>query len=216
MLAIIQARLDSKRFPRKTLKKIYGIPMIKRVYDRVKKADQIDKVIISIPKNKNNYDLKKFCQKNLIICHEGSHLNVVSRLYKAAKKFKAKAFVRISGDSPLIDPNIIDESVRVYKKKKIDLVTNTHLRSCPSGQSVEVIKMDALKKVTKKDLTNYEKEHVTTYFYNNLNKFKIYHIKFKSLKFKNLKFSIDTKKDLKILLRKFSKKQFNKLYLIIK
>ena len=34
--------------------------------------------------------------------------------------------------------------------------------------------------------------------------------------FNDLKFSIDTKKDLKILLRKFSKKQFNKLYLIIK
>lgn len=213
MLAIIQARLDSKRFPKKTLTKIYGTPMIKRVYDRVKKATQIDKVIISIPKNKKNYDLKKFCQKNQITHFEGSHLNVLLRLYEAAKKFKSKAFVRISGDSPLIDPNIIDESVRIFKKKKIDLLTNTYKRSCPSGQSVEVIKMNALKNVIKKDLTNYEKEHVTTYFYNNLNKFKIYHIKFQNLKFKNVKFSVDTKKDLKILLRKFSKKQFNNLYL---
>ena len=53
-------------------------------------------------------------------------------MYETAKKSKSKAFVRICGDSPLIDPYLIDYAVKIFNKKKIDLVTNTFKKSCPS------------------------------------------------------------------------------------
>tara|TARA_B100000795_G_C22640010_1_gene376098 strand:- start:148 stop:798 length:651 start_codon:yes stop_codon:yes gene_type:complete len=216
LLAIIQARLDSNRFPGKSLKSIYGKAMIQRVYNRTKSAKEIKDVVVSIPKNKNNKRLENFCLKNNLKFYKGSLNNVSERMYETAKKFKYKAFVRISGDSPLIDPILIDHAIKIFNKKKIDLVTNILKRSCPSGQSVEVIKTNSLKKILNKKLTQEEKEHVTKFFYNNIKDFKIYNFKVKNIKFKNLKFSVDTKVDLKNLLNKFNKKQFNNFSLIKK
>ena len=216
MLAIIQARLDSKRFPGKSLKKIYGKSMVERVYNRVKKAKEIKKVIIAIPKNKNNITLENFCLNNNFSYYKGSLKNVCERMYETAKKSKSKAFVRICGDSPLIDPYLIDYAVKIFNKKKIDLVTNTFKRSCPSGQSIEVVKTTTLKKILDKRLTPEEKEHVTKFFYNNIKNYKVYNFKIKNIRFKKLKFSVDTKKDLKILLNKFNKKKFDNFNLIKK
>jgi spore coat polysaccharide biosynthesis protein SpsF len=216
LLAIIQARLDSKRFPGKSLKKIYGKSMLERVYNRVKKAKEIKKVIIAIPKNKNNIKLENFCLNNNFSYYKGSLKNVCERMYETAKKSKSKAFVRICGDSPLIDPYLIDYAVKIFNKKKIDLVTNTFKRSCPSGQSIEVVKTTTLKKILDKRLTPEEKEHVTKFFYNNIKNYKVYNFKIKNIRFKKLKFSVDTKKDLKILLNKFNKKKFDNFNLIKK
>ena len=216
MLAIIQARLDSKRFPGKSLKKIYGKSMVERVYNRVKKAKEIKKVIIAIPKNKNNIKLENFCLNNNFSYYKGSLKNVCERMYETAKKSKSKAFVRICGDSPLIDPYLIDYAVKIFNKRKIDLVTNTFKRSCPSGQSIEVVKTTTLKKILDKRLTPEEKEHVTKFFYNNIKNYKVYNFKIKNIRFKKLKFSVDTKKDLKNLLNKFSKKKFDNFNLIKK
>ena len=214
MLAIIQARLDSKRFPRKSLFKIYGVPMIKRVYDRVNSAKKINKVVVSIPNDKKNIRLKEYLKKNSIRFYQGSNENVALRMYKAAKKFKSNYFVRISGDSPMIDPLIIDNAINIHKKKKFDLITNTYKRSCPSGQSIEIIKVSALKKIFKYRLTAEEEEHVTKYFYNNKKKFKVFNFNMKNIKFRNFKFSVDVKKDLNKILKRFGKNDFKNFSLI--
>ena len=208
LLAIIQARLDSKRFPGKSLFKIYGVPLIERVYDRVNSSKEIKQTVISIPKDDKNKKLKLFLKKKNLKFYEGNNENVTLRMYKAAKKFKSNYFVRISGDSPMIDPLIIDHAVKIHKKKKIDVITNTYKRSCPSGQSVELIRVNTLKKILKYKLTLEEKEHVTKYFYNNKKKFKIFNFYVKNIKLKNFKFSVDFKKDLKKLLKKFGKNEF--------
>ena len=129
------------------------------------------------------------------------------RLYKTAIKHKAKFFVRISGDSPLIDPKLIDKAIKISKKNKnYDIVTNVFPRTFSKGQSVEVIKTSILKKYSR-NFSKLDKEHVTKYFYKNFNKFLIKNFTF-SDKNKTMKLSIDTKKDLKNILKKFNKKKF--------
>lgn len=207
MLCIIQARSNSKRFKNKVLHLIYGLPIIQHVVNRVARSKKITKLIVSSSLKKNDDNLIDYLKKNKIKFFRGDLENVAMRLYKTALKQKAKFFVRISGDSPLIDPKLIDRAIRISKKKKkYDIVTNIFPRTFSKGQSVEVIKTSILKKYSK-NFSDLHKEHVTKYFYENSNKFLIKNFTF-SGKNKTMKLSIDTKKDLKNILQKFNKKKF--------
>ena len=121
----------------------------------------------------------------------------------------AKSFIRISGDSPYIDPKLIDEVIsKSYKKlNKFDLVTNAFPRTFPKGQSIEIINTNKLKSILKK-INKSEKENVTEHFYKNSKKFNIMNIKSKS-DFSHIKITVDYKKDLNLI--KKIDKRFNNI-----
>mgnify|MGYP001223501309 FL=1 len=207
MLCIIQARSNSKRFKNKVLHLIYGIPIIQHVVSRVKRSKKTTKLIVSSSFKKSDDNLISYLKKNRIKFFRGDLENVAMRLYETAKINKAKSFVRISGDSPLIDPKLLDKAIKIsQKEKKYDIITNVFPRTFPKGQSVEVIKTSIIKKYSK-NFSKLDKEHVTKYFYDNSNKFLIKNFTFNG-KNKIMKLSVDTKKDLKDILKKFNKKKF--------
>ena len=207
MLCIIQARSNSKRFKNKVLHLIYGIPIIQHVVSRIKRSKKTTKLIVSSSFKKSDDDLISYLKKNRIKFFRGDLENVAMRLYETAKINKAKFFVRISGDSPLIDPKLLDKAIKIsQKEKKYDIVTNVFPRTFPKGQSVEVIKTSIIKKYSK-NFSKLDKEHVTKYFYDNSNEFLIKNFTFNG-KNKIMKLSVDTKKDLKEILKKFNKKKF--------
>jgi len=198
LLIIIQARLSSKRLKNKVMKLIYGKPLIWYVLQSVKKSKKIKKIIVSTSKNKSDDKLAIYLKKNNVDFFRGSLKNVAKRLVETAKTYKANQFMRISGDSPFIDHDIINKSIRLNTShnRKYDLITNVFPRSFPSGMSVEIIKTKTLDK-TIKNFSNFDKEHVTTYFYKNYKKFKIKN--FKSIKNSTIKYSIDKPRDIKNL-----------------
>ena len=207
MLCIIQARSNSKRFKNKVLHPIHGVPLIQHVINRVKRSRRIKKLIVSSSFKKSDDNLISYLKKKRIKFFRGNLENVAMRLYKTAKTNKAKSFVRISGDSPLIDPKLIDKVIEIsLREKDFDIITNVFPRTFPKGQSVEVIKTSLIKKYSK-NFSKLDKEHVTKYFYDNSNRFQIKNFKFNG-KNKIMKLSIDTKKDLKDILKKFDKKKF--------
>ncbi len=207
MLCIVQARSNSKRFKNKVLYPIYGTPLIQHVVNRIKKSKKITKLIVSSSLKKSDDNLVSYLKKNKIDFFRGNLENVAMRLYETARKNQAKFFVRISGDSPLIDPKLIDKAITISKKeKKYDIITNLFPRTFPKGQSVEVIKTSIIKK-NSKNFSKLDKEHVTKYFYDNSNNFLIKNFTFNG-KNKIIKLSIDTKKDLKVILKKLNSKKF--------
>ena len=142
MLAVIQARCNSKRFKNKILFLINNLPLIIHVYLRVKKSTFIKKVVIATSKNKTDDKLIEILKKFKIKYFRGDLKNVAKRLYKVAELNKVKYFMRINGDSPLIDYKTIDRAFRIFKNrnKDYDLITNVFPRTFPKGQSVEIIK----------------------------------------------------------------------------
>ena len=206
MLCIIQARSSSKRFKNKVLHLIYGIPLIQHVINRVKKSNKVSKLVVSSSLEKSDDNLIFYLKKNKIKFFRGDLKNVAFRLYETAKANKAKFFERISGYSPLIDPKLINKAIIISQKKKYDIVTNVFPRTFPKGQSVEIIKTSILKRYSK-NFTKADREHVTKYFYNNSNKFKVKNFTFKE-KSKIVNLSVDTRKDLNQILKNFSKKKF--------
>ena len=121
LIVIIQARSNSKRFNNKVLYEIYNRPIIWHVVSKIKKSKNVKKIIIATSKNKSDDKLVKYLEKIKINYYRGSLTNVAKRLCDAAEKNKAKFFMRISADSPLIDPVIIDKAIKIFnnKKKKI-------------------------------------------------------------------------------------------------
>ena len=194
MIAIIQCRLSSKRLKNKALIKINKSPIIWHVYNSLKKSKKLKKIVVATSKNKSDDLLVKFLKNNKIAYYRGDLKNVAQRLYKCAEKYHKNYFVRISGDSPLIDYKIVDKCIDIfYKNRKIDLITNTFPRTFSQGQSVEIVKSSIIRN-NNEHMDDFEKEHVTTYFYKNFKKFKIKN--FKSRKKNRKKMSVDTKKDL--------------------
>lgn len=201
MLVIIQARTNSKRFPGKILYLVKGKPLIHYVITQVKKAKLIDKVIIATSKNKTDDRLVDYLVANKIRYFRGSLNNVASRFLIIAKKYNKNFFMRLSADSPLISPKIIDRAIKIHKKnKKYDLVSNIFPRTFPNGQSVEIIKTSILENNIKK-MNQYDREHVTAFFYKNFTNFFIKNFTFMGLK-SNIKLSVDTKVDLKKIIKK--------------
>jgi|TARA_Y200000002_G_C22654431_1_gene652824 spore coat polysaccharide biosynthesis protein SpsF (cytidylyltransferase family) len=207
LLCIIQARSSSRRFKSKVLYLIYGIPLIQHVINRIRQSKKISNLIVSSSLERSDDNLIHYLKNKKIKFFRGNLENVAMRLHDTAKKNKAKYFVRISGDSPMIDPKLIDKAIKISQKQKgYDIITNTFPRTFPKGQSVEVIKTSILKKYSEK-FSELDREHVTKYFYDNSRNFRIKNFTFNG-KNKIMKLSIDTKKDLKNILKNFNKKKF--------
>jgi spore coat polysaccharide biosynthesis protein SpsF (cytidylyltransferase family) len=191
VLCIIQARYSSKRLPGKVLKKILGTAVLKRVVQQVKKSKKISKIIIATSKHKTDKKIINFCKKNKIQCISGPLNNVFKRFYSIIVHEHCKSFVRISADSPLIDPSLIDRAVTIFSKNRYDIVTNVFPRTFPKGFSVEVVNskliLDFLLKIKKKR----HKEHLTTFFYDNYNNFKIKNF-YNKINNSNINLSIDS------------------------
>ena len=195
MIAIIQCRLSSKRLKKKALLKINKLPIIWHVVNSLRKSKKLKGIIVATSNKKNDNKLVNYLKSKKITYFRGDLKNVADRLCRCATKYKERYFLRISGDSPLIDYKIVNKCIELHEKnKKFDITTNTFPRTFSQGQSVEIIKTNILK-YNNKYMNDFEKEHVTTYFYKNFNKFKIKN--FKSRNKNNFKMSIDTKTDLK-------------------
>ena len=147
MLSIIQARTSSKRLRNKVLIKIYK-SLIQHVYDRVKSSKKLNEIIVATSTDKSDDRLVNHLRTLGIPYYRGDLQNVAKRFLDLAIKKKAKYFLRISGDSPLINFKIIDRAINIHKKTKMkyDLITNIFPRTFPKGQSIEIIKTSILKK----------------------------------------------------------------------
>lgn len=199
MLAIIQARSNSKRFKNKVLKLINNTPLIVHVKNQVDKSKFVKKIIVSTSKKKTDDNLVKILKIYKIPFFRGDLNNVSKRLLETSKKYNSKYFIRINGDSPLIDFKIINRAIKIHQKRKVDydIVTNVFPRTFPKGQSVEIIRSSILQKNMKK-FSIFDKEHVTTYFYKNHSDFKIKNFKSKKGS-KEADQVVDYPRDLKII-----------------
>ncbi len=213
MLVLIQARMNSKRLPKKVLHKINNQEILKHMFFRIKNCKNNVKLVVATSKKKSDNPIVNLCKKNRIKFFRGSLNNVASRLLSAANKFKSKYFIRICGDSPLIDPQIIDRMINIStskSKRNYDLFSNRLDKSIPSGQRVEIIKTKSMQEAYKKFFKKGHYEHVTSYFYENKKKFKIFYTSFKRNKTK-IKLSVDTVRDLNKVKKLVSKLGNNKI-----
>lgn len=199
---IIEARMSSTRLPGKVLMKVNKKPILKHMVDRLKHCKLIKDIIIATTLKPQDDIIEKFCKKNKLKFFRGSESDVLGRVLFAAKKFRVDVIVEITGDCPLIDPNIVDQTISTYllNKKKVDYMTNALRYSYPNGMDVQIFKRKLLNKVSKLTNSKHDREHVTTYIYSNPKKFKIFEISAPpNLYWPGLGLTLDTKQDFELI-----------------
>jgi spore coat polysaccharide biosynthesis protein SpsF len=165
--AIIQARMGSTRLPGKVMAQIAGKSMIERVIERVKRANSIDRVLIATTCLPEDDVLCAWAAGSGYPFYRGSQLDVLDRYYQAAFAGRTSRIVRISSDCPLIDPSLIDKAVEIQDRTGADYVSNKLRPTFPVGEDVEVFLFKGLAQAWRDATMEYERVHVTPYFYRN-------------------------------------------------
>jgi len=161
--AVIEARMGSSRLPGKVLLKVNDVPLILLLVDRLKQVKKLKKIVVATSVSKNNDQLCNLLRKNKISFYRGSENNVLQRVVRAAKKNKIKNIVQITGDCPLIDPEIVSQVISTFDNNKFDLVSNSTIRTYPDGMDVCVFSTKNLEKTLKLTKNKYDLEHVTLF-----------------------------------------------------
>ena len=166
-VAIVQARMGSTRLPEKVMKRIGGIPMIELLLRRLSKAKEIDEIILATSTDERNRPLAAHVRGLGYGVHEGSENDVLDRYLGAATGTNAGIVVRITGDCPLVDPDLVDEVIRGFKASKVDYFNNTDPATFPDGLDIEVFTFQALQKAAREASKSFDREHVTPYLREN-------------------------------------------------
>lgn len=198
IVAIVQARMGSTRLPGKVLKKVNNKPLLAYQIERMKKASLIDKLVIATTPY-GNEEIVNLCNELDIDYFIGSEIDVLARYYEAAIKFRADIVVRITSDCPLIDPWIINNVIQMYLDGEYDYVSNTQLRTFPRGMDTEVFSMKLLTEAFINASLDYEREHVTPYFYLNPIKYNIGQFALQKADYSHLRLTVDTPEDLELI-----------------
>jgi spore coat polysaccharide biosynthesis protein SpsF (cytidylyltransferase family) len=162
---IIQARVDSNRFPAKVLKKILDRPMLWHVIERCKNFRNVDQVALATSTRAIDDDLILVANNCEVDVYRGSVDDVLDRYYRCASVLKFDTIVRITADCPLIDVDIGSTVIDTFSNSDLDYVRTGH--SFPDGLSVEVFSFNALERTWKNAKRPSEREHVTPYMINN-------------------------------------------------
>jgi len=163
VVAIVQARMGSTRLPNKVMKPVAGIPMVELLLTRLAKSKEIDQIVLATSTDERNTPLVDHVQKLGYTCVRGSESDVLDRYLVAARQAKADVVVRITGDCPLIDPVLVDQSIARFKVKNVDYLSNTAPATYPDGLDVEVFTLQALARAGRETHDAFDREHVTPY-----------------------------------------------------
>jgi spore coat polysaccharide biosynthesis protein SpsF len=197
-VAIIQARMGSTRLPGKVLKDLAGQTVLARVVNRTRRAARLDEVVVATTQESADDAIIRECERLQVACFRGDEADVLDRYYRAAKQFSADAVVRITSDCPLIDPELIDATIRVFLDRKADYASNVEVRTYPRGLDTEVMTMQTLARAWRESTNSYQREHVTAYICENPGAFKLQGIE-NDTDCSRHRWTLDTPEDLQLL-----------------
>lgn len=194
--AIIISRTDSKRLPGKALRLVDNKPLIYYVIERVNRIPNLQNIILATTDRHIDDELAIFGRRKGIDVFRGETDNVAHRVLHAALAYSVDCFIRVNGDSPLIDPILIKQGIEYCADKNTALITNLVERTFPYGISVEIIRTAAMAEACLKMQTAEEQEHVTMHFYKNSNIYNIKNITSTHVELRNARMVVDTESDL--------------------
>ncbi|MBI5726156.1 MAG: spore coat protein [Planctomycetes bacterium] len=176
VLAFIQGRMSSGRFPGKILAPFFGRPIIEHLIDRVAMAVGRDNVVVATSDAGSDDPVAWYLDGIGVKKFRGPLDDVFARFVLCLKANPCDWFFRVCADSPLLDPSLFGLAASRCRNE-IDLVTNVFPRTFPKGQSVELLKAGTFAAIDQSALTDQQREHLTKVYYDNPEKYRIVNVK---------------------------------------
>ncbi len=169
---VIQARMDSSRFPEKVLTDFCGKPMLKFQIDLLKKTDLGIDIVVATTKNRTDDKIERLCTNNRVQCVRGNEENVFGRYCVAAEQLGLEHIIRLTGDNPLSCLDVINVCLETHLRTDPDLTSTRKVmqdysvkRYVPKGLSVDVLNCKTLLSIDQSSLSDFEKQHVIPVFF---------------------------------------------------
>ncbi len=162
-VAIVQARMGSTRLPNKVMRPICGVPMIGLVLERLSGAKHVDQIVLATSIDPRNQPLADYVRSLGFAVSQGSEHDVLDRYYQAATAHAADVVVRVTGDCPLIDPEVVDAVIQQFLAGGVDYASNVEPPTYPDGLDTEVFSIGALEKAWREASAPAQREHVTVF-----------------------------------------------------
>src|SRR3989338_353435 len=174
IICTIECRMTSSRLPGKVLMDaIAGKSMLEIMIERVKREQHIQEIVLATTVNKTDDLIELLAKKINVSCFRGSEEDVLSRVLGAAKKFKGDIIVELTGDCPIIDPEIISQVIDCYIHNDCDYASTGNPITYPEGMDIQVYSAKLLERADAEGKTPEDREHVSWYIVKNPVKFKL-------------------------------------------
>lgn len=199
ILAILQARMTSTRLPGKILKPVLGKPLLHYELERLRRCPSITQLIVATTTNFQDDPVAALCEAEDLACYRGSEHDVLGRFYQAALPYQPDAILRVTGDCPLLDPQVVEGILHAYMNEgSVDYVSNSLERTFPRGLDAEVFSFWALEAAHREATDPIEREHVTPFLYRNPERFRLKQHK-QSPNLSHHRWTVDTPEDFELI-----------------
>ncbi|MBM3459943.1 MAG: acylneuraminate cytidylyltransferase [Armatimonadetes bacterium] len=156
--------MTSQRLPGKMLREVAGRPMLQYVVDAVRAVRGLAGLVVATSSEASDDPIADYCAQQKISLCRGPLEDVAGRFLQVLDAHPNwDAFLRVTGDSPLLDPAICEQALELYRTERPDLVGNTLRRTFPKGQSVAVVSATAFRRACAAMAEPEDREHVTRY-----------------------------------------------------
>ena len=190
--------MSSTRLPGKVLMKLdKKHTVLDYLINQLKHSKLLGKIIIATTNLEEDNAIVNFAKKNKIEYFRGESDDVLDRYYQCAKNFSSDNILRITSDSPLIDPTVIDDLIINYQKSSCDYASTNLARTYPFGIDAEIFSFNTLEKTWKNAILPSEREHVSSYMKKNSKIFKQFNLRNK-IKVPLVRLTIDREVDLEL------------------
>lgn len=163
IVAVVQARMGATRFPNKVMASVCGAPMIGLLLERLSRSQRLHQIVLATSTDPRNEPLVRYVSERGFHVYQGSEQDVLDRYHKAAREVGADVVVRITGDCPLVDAQLVEEVIARFLETAADYVGNTAPPTFPDGLDVEVFSASALALAAANATEPAHREHVTPY-----------------------------------------------------
>ncbi|PYN41196.1 MAG: hypothetical protein DMD95_19965, partial [Candidatus Rokuibacteriota bacterium] len=167
-VATVEARMTSSRLPGKVLLPAAGRPLLQILVERLRRAPGLDGLVIATTVNASDDPVSALGEKLGVGVFRGSENDVLGRVCGALRASGADVCVEITGDCPLIDPEIVGEALTEFLRTRDDhpYVSNSDPhRAVPAGLDVQVFLASALFQLDAATGDSDDREHVSYGFY---------------------------------------------------
>jgi spore coat polysaccharide biosynthesis protein SpsF len=212
-VAIVQARMGSTRLPGKVVKRILGRPVLWHIVDRLRTVPAIDEVVVATSDRPADDDIRALTADMGVQCFRGSEDDVLDRFYQAALVWDGDPVVRITGDCPLVDPELVGAVIALHQETRphadlTSVATGAGVAAAgfaegrfPDGLDAEVITLSALHRAWLEATKASDREHVTAYIWRQPKLFRVQHLSSREEDFSKLRWTLDHPEDFAVISR---------------